>query len=109
MLIKKQKNSCSLSECPIGLFLWSDKLLCLKTEYWNNGRPECFIVSSGECFVGGTEELEDEFLSLEVIPLDVEMDYFNNIRKAIDAIENLNINEVSKQGGISALNLILNE
>lgn len=31
------------------------------------------------------------------------------VRKAIDVIEELSINEVSKQGGISALKLILNE
>lgn len=31
------------------------------------------------------------------------------VRKAIDVIQELPINEVSKQGGISALKLILNE
>jgi len=107
MLIKKQKRKVKLGKCPIGLFLFED-CLCLKTEYWNNGKPECYIVSSGEYFVGGVLE-EDKFLDLMVVPLNVEMDYFDNVRKAIDAIENLNIDETSKQGGISALKLVLND
>lgn len=107
MLIKKQKRKVKLGKCPIGLFLFED-CLCLKTEYWNNGKPECYIISSGEYFVGSVLE-EDKFLDLMVVPLNIEIEYFNNIRKAIEAIEKLKIDEVSKQGGISALKLILNE
>lgn len=107
MLIKKQKRKVKLGKCPIGLFLF-EEILCLKTEYWNNGKPECYIVSSGEFFVGGVLE-EDKFLNLLVTPLNIEMDYYNNVRKAIKTIEKLDINETSKQGGISALKLILNE
>ena len=107
MLIKKQKRKVKLGKCPIGLFLFED-YLCLKTEYWNNGKPECYIISSGEYFVGDVLE-EDKFLDLMVVPLNIEIEYFNNIRKAIEVIEKLNIDETSKQGGISALKLILNE
>ncbi len=107
MLIKKQKRNVKLGKCPIGLFLF-DECLCLKTEYWRNWKPECYIVSSGEFFVGGVLE-EDKFLNLIVTPLNVETSYFDNVRKAIEIIEKLDIDETSKQGGISALKLVWNE
>ena len=37
------------------------------------------------------------------------MDYFDNVKKAIEVLEKLDIDETSKQGGISALQLVLNE
>jgi hypothetical protein len=41
-----------LSRCPIGLFIHGDEL-CLKTEYGSNeGRIDCYIVSTGEFFWG---------------------------------------------------------
>ena len=107
MLIKKQKRTIKLGKCPIGLFLF-DGYLCLKTEYYRNGKPECYIVSSGEFFVGGVLEQEG-FLNLIVTPLNIEMNYFDNVKKAIEVIEKLDIDETSKQGGISALKLVLNE
>jgi len=46
------KISCTLAECPIGLFLCGDEL-CLKTEYGkNDGSVDAYIVSSGESFWG---------------------------------------------------------
>lgn len=65
----KQNRTVKLGKCPIGLFLFEDTL-CLKTEYWQNNKPECYIVSSGEFFVGGVFEPE-RFLDLKVTPIDV--------------------------------------
>ena len=52
MLIIKKKRKVKLGNCPIGLFMFQDTV-CLKSEYWINDRPECYIVSSGEMFCGG--------------------------------------------------------
>lgn len=106
MLVTKQKRTVKLGKCPIGLFLFEDEL-CLKTEYYQHGKPECYIVSSGEFFVGGVLE-EDKFLNLIVTPLNIDATYFDKIQKAIEVIDGLEIDETSKQGGISALKLILN-
>lgn len=107
MLITKQKRNVKLGKCPVGLFLFENEL-CLKTEYYNHGKPECYIVSSGEFFVGGVLEQEG-FLNLMVTPLDIDLSFFKKINRAIEIINNLEINETSKQGGVSALKLILNE
>ena len=69
MEIKEQKRIVKLGKCPIGLFIFNGEL-CLKTEYWNKGKPECYIVSSGEFFVGGVHEA-DKFLDLKVIPVNI--------------------------------------
>lgn len=52
-------TTCTLAECPIGLFiaqggeLADSGELCLKTEYGNNdGRIDAYIVSTGEFFWG---------------------------------------------------------
>lgn len=106
MLITKKKRKVRLGNCPIGLFLFQDEV-CLKTEYWSNGKPECFIVSSGEFFCGGVTN-NDEYFDLFVIPLIIDFKFFDKIKEAIEIIEKLEINETSKKGGISALKLILN-
>ena len=106
MLITKKKRKVRLGNCPIGLFMFQDEV-CLKTEYWSNGKPECFIVSSGEFFCGGVAD-NDEYFDLFVIPLIIDLKYFDKREKTIEVIEKLEINETSKQGGISALKLILN-
>lgn len=105
MLIKKQKRKVRLGNCPIGLFMFQDEI-CIKTEYWTNGKPECFIVSSGEILCGGITD-NDEYFNLFVIPLIIDLKFFNKIEKGIEIIKKLDINETSKQGGISALKLIL--
>jgi hypothetical protein len=107
MLITKKKRKVRLGNCPIGLFLFGDTI-CLKTEYWSNGKPECFIVSSGEFFCGGVTD-NDEYFDLFVIPLNIDFKFFDKVEKAIEIIEKLEIDEISKQGGISALKLVLNE
>ena len=52
--VKKKKKPCTLLDCPIGLFLYSDNkkmILCVKTEYGTlSGGVEAYIVSSGEQF-----------------------------------------------------------
>jgi len=106
MLITKKKRKVRLGNCPIGLFMFQDEV-CLKTEYWSNGKPECFIVSSGEFFCGGVTD-NDEYFDLFVIPLIIDFKFFDKIKEAIEIIEKLDIDETSKQGGISALKLILN-
>lgn len=40
---------------PVGLFDF-DGTLCVKTEYSTNGRPDAYIVDSGEYFWGGTSD-----------------------------------------------------
>ena len=106
MLITKKKRKVRLGNCPIGLFMFQDEV-CLKTEYWSNGKPECFIVSSGEFFCGNVTD-NDEYFDLFVIPLIIDFKFFNKVEKAIEIISDLDINEISKQGGISTLKLILN-
>lgn len=106
MLITKKKRKVRLGNCPIGLFMFQDEV-CLKSEYWINDRPECYIVSSGEMFCGGVTD-RDEYCNLFVIPLIIDFKFFDKIKEAIKIIEKLEINETSKQGGISALKLILN-
>jgi len=69
MILQEQKRKVKLGKCPIGLFLFENEI-CLKTEYWNKGKPECYIVSSGEFFVGGVFE-EDKFLNLLVTPINI--------------------------------------
>ena len=60
-------SSCTLEECPIGLFKSMDGIeLCLKTEYG----LESYIVSSGERFWGGVKTLE-ELAKVRVIPCKV--------------------------------------
>ena len=107
MLITKKKRKVRLGRCPIGLFMFQDEV-CLKTEYWSNGKPECFIVSSGEFFCGGVTN-NDEYFDLFVIPLIIDFKFFDKIKEAIEIIGNLEINETSKKGGISALKLVCNE
>jgi hypothetical protein len=47
------KRRVTLAKCPVGLFLYADDTLCLKTEYGNNeGRIDAYIVDSGEFFWG---------------------------------------------------------
>lgn len=46
-----------LEECPIGLFMSASGELCLRTEYGNNdGRIDCYIVSTGEFFWGAAPQ-----------------------------------------------------
>jgi len=53
------KYSTTLEDCPIGLFV-SENTLCLKTEYGNNeGRIDCYIVSSGEFFWGNSKSVDE--------------------------------------------------
>ena len=106
MLITEQKRKKRLGNCPIGLFMFKGEL-CVKTEYWTNNKPDCYIISSGEYFCGGTTDV-DIFLDLKVVPLNIDLHFFDKVQEAINIIEELNINEISKQGGISALKLILN-
>jgi hypothetical protein len=40
---------------PVGLFDFNGAL-CVKTEYSTNGRPDAYIVGSGEYFWGGTSD-----------------------------------------------------
>ena len=56
-----------LIDAPVGLFIFNGKL-CLKTEYYTNGRVDAYIVSSGEMFWGGAKTT-DELNSLEVMPV----------------------------------------
>ena len=42
----------TLADCPVGLFLTDAGMLCLKTEYGNEGRIDAYIVDSGEMFWG---------------------------------------------------------
>lgn len=107
MLITKKKRKVRLGNCPIGLFMFQDEV-CLKSEYWINDRPECYIVSSGEMFCGGVSDRE-EYCNLMVISLNIDFKFYDKLQKAVEIIEKLEINEISKQGGISALKLVLNE
>ena len=60
-----------LIDAPIGILRYKNTLL-LKTEYWRETSigdiPDCFILTSGECFWGGVKTAE-EFNDLEVEPL----------------------------------------
>ena len=58
----------TLIECPVGLFKFRD-ILCLKTEYFCDGRVEAYVVSSGERFWGCPGLTVDEFNNLVVTPL----------------------------------------
>lgn len=58
----------SLEECPVGLFVCSGEL-CFKSEYSTDGRPDAYIVASGEYFWGGTDE-PAEARRLRVTPLE---------------------------------------
>lgn len=72
-----------LIDAPVGLFMWNDTL-CLKTEYFTNGRVEAYVVSSGECFWGGVRTAE-EVNNIEVIPIDTnsEVNVANKERRFI--------------------------
>lgn len=49
--------TCTLADCPIGLFIAESGELCLKTEYGNNeGRIDAYIVSTGEMFWGAAPQ-----------------------------------------------------
>lgn len=46
-----------------------NETMALKTEYYtDDGRPECYIVGSGEFFCGGIQS-KDELLNLLVEPI----------------------------------------
>jgi len=55
----------STKSCPIGLFITQNGELCVRTEYWNNGKPEAYIVSTGE-FYAGTGQIQP--MEIENIP-----------------------------------------
>lgn len=63
-----------LIDCPTGLFIY-DNMLCLKTAYFNNGRVEAYVVSSGELFSPAPtspymlELPEEEYNNLMVHPV----------------------------------------
>lgn len=60
--------TCSLDQCPSGLFLF-DGTLCFKSEYRRaNGSVEAYVVDSGEAFWGGTRSA-DACDALQVIPV----------------------------------------
>lgn len=63
-------STTTLSNCPIGLFLFNGAL-CLKTEYGSNdGRIDAYIVESGEFFWGGTSRPpEQRALQVSPVPL----------------------------------------
>lgn len=65
--IKKRKRSCTLEKCPVGLFISKNDVFALKTEYG----LEAYIVSSGERFWGGVNNLED-LKNVRVYPCEVE-------------------------------------
>ena len=60
-----------LIDAPVGVFRWGEEFV-LKTEYSREfgGRfiPDCYLLSSGEYFYGGTDNAED-FLNLPVEPM----------------------------------------
>mgnify|MGYP001590466193 CR=1 FL=1 len=50
------KISCTLSECPPGLFIFNGSI-GFKSEYSTpEGSPDAYVVSSGEYFWGGTAD-----------------------------------------------------
>lgn len=63
-----------LIDCPIGLFIY-DNVLCLKTQYFHNGRVEAYVVSSGELLsprptsIFTLELAEEEYNNLMVHPV----------------------------------------
>lgn len=62
--IKTTYKSCTLLECPVGLFMSMDNdTLCLKTEYG----LDAYIVSTGEAFCGGATTKE-ELAKVRVVP-----------------------------------------
>ncbi len=107
MVLKENKKRTKLGNCPIGLFIF-DGELCIKTEYYTKNEPDCYIISSGEYFCGG-QNRKVELSELMVTPIKIDYTFFSKIQKSIDKINNLEINEVSKKGAISALKLVLNE
>ena len=75
-LLKRKRKHFLLKDCPIGLFLFNNTL-CIKTEYSDdNGYCDCYIISSGEYFVGGVIDKEKRNL-LTVIPIKVKTVYDN--------------------------------
>lgn len=62
--------TCTLDDCPPGLFLFGD-CLGVKSEYRRqNGSVEAFVVATGEAFWGGTKTPED-CNALRVIPVEL--------------------------------------
>lgn len=71
LVLKPEGWSCSLDECPSGLFLYNDNV-CFKTEYHTtDGLVEAYC-ESGEVFVGGVSSKERD--NLIVQPLVSEWD-----------------------------------
>jgi len=55
MILVEKKKQKTIEDCPIGLFI-IDGEVCVKTEYSKDYCPECYIVSSGEFFIGGEND-----------------------------------------------------
>ena len=52
-ILAPARNRQRLKNLSVGLFLFDDSVLCVKTEYGNNeGRIDAYIVESGEFFWG---------------------------------------------------------
>lgn len=56
---------------PVGLFDF-EGTLCIRTEYSTNGRPDAYIIKSGEYFWGGARDPQEACL-LQVMPLEVSL------------------------------------
>lgn len=63
------REKTTLARCPVGLFVWSGEL-CFKSEYSTGGRPDAYVVASGEYFWGGTDSPE-AVGGLRVTPIEV--------------------------------------
>lgn len=49
---------CRLDACPAGLFLHHGSL-GFRSEYWTSGKPDAYVVESGEYYWGGTSNAND--------------------------------------------------
>lgn len=67
-LLTAKKKKVELEDCPIGLFLYKD-MLCIKTEDFDNERPKCFIVSTGEILLNANEMSNEDYRNLKVKPV----------------------------------------
>lgn len=67
-----KKRRVRLDKCPVGLFLYGEDCLGMKTEYGNNeGRIDAFIVSSGEFFWGPAPQTIERQRAHLVWPIDL--------------------------------------
>lgn len=60
-----------LDDLSPGTLFRYNETIALKTEYYtDDGRPECYIIGSGEFFCGGANSI-DELLNLLVKPIKI--------------------------------------